>query len=164
MSPRAACRLETLGFGEAYDYVAGKADWLAHGFPREGEKAAEPRALDIAAHDVVTCPLDARIDDVRAPLAASRCGFAFVLSSTGVLLGRLRGSVLKDGGDAAAEAVMEPGASTIRADAALAPLAERMRSRELTTLPITTPDGRFLGVVRRDDLEVALQRPPSTPP
>jgi hypothetical protein len=72
MSPRAACRLETLGFGAVYDYVAGKADWLAHGLPREGELAAEARALDIAAHDVITCPLDARVDDVRAQVEASR--------------------------------------------------------------------------------------------
>jgi rhodanese-related sulfurtransferase len=39
MSPRAACRLELLGFTQVYDYVAGKADWLAHGLPTEGEQA-----------------------------------------------------------------------------------------------------------------------------
>jgi hypothetical protein len=39
MSPRAACRLETLGFPEVYDYVAGKADWLAHGLDVEGAGA-----------------------------------------------------------------------------------------------------------------------------
>jgi 3-mercaptopyruvate sulfurtransferase SseA len=31
MSPRAAWRLKTLGFERVYDYVGGKADWLAHG-------------------------------------------------------------------------------------------------------------------------------------
>ena len=36
MSPRAACRLESLGFGEVYDYVAGKLDWMAAGLPTEG--------------------------------------------------------------------------------------------------------------------------------
>jgi Mg/Co/Ni transporter MgtE len=156
MSPRAACRLETLGFTDVYDYVAGKADWLAHGLPREGEKATEPRALDIASDDVVTCPLDARVDDVHPRVEASRYGFAFVLSTTGILLGRLRRSALKNRDDDTAEAVMEPGPSTIRADTALAPLAQRMRSRDLTSLPITTPDGRYLGVVRRDDLEATL--------
>ncbi len=29
MSPRAAARLETLGFTKVYDYVGGKTDWLA---------------------------------------------------------------------------------------------------------------------------------------
>ncbi len=36
MSPRAASRLESLGFREAYDYAAGKADWFAAGLPMEG--------------------------------------------------------------------------------------------------------------------------------
>ena len=31
MSPRAACRLEALGFTELYDYVAGKADFVVSG-------------------------------------------------------------------------------------------------------------------------------------
>jgi hypothetical protein len=138
MSPRAACRLETLGFVEVYDYVAGKADWLARGLPREGEKATERRALDIAADDVVTCPLDAPVGDVRERVEASRYGFAFVVSSDGVLLGGLRRSALEQADDVIAETVMEPGPSTIRADAAIAPIVERMRSRNLTSLPVAT--------------------------
>ena len=47
MSPRAACRLELLGFTQVYDDVAGKADWLAHGLPTEGEQAQVPRVKDI---------------------------------------------------------------------------------------------------------------------
>jgi hypothetical protein len=39
MSPRAACRLEQLGFAKVYDYTTGKADWLAHGLETEGEHA-----------------------------------------------------------------------------------------------------------------------------
>lgn len=35
MSPRAACRLQHLGW-TAYDYAAGKADWLAFGLAHEG--------------------------------------------------------------------------------------------------------------------------------
>jgi len=31
MSPRAASRLESLGFRDVYDYAAGKADWFAAG-------------------------------------------------------------------------------------------------------------------------------------
>ena len=36
MSPRAAWRLEAAGFSPVYDYVAGKADWLAADLPYEG--------------------------------------------------------------------------------------------------------------------------------
>ena len=42
MSPRAAWRLESLGFTAVYDYVAGKADWFARGLPRAGRLAEEP--------------------------------------------------------------------------------------------------------------------------
>jgi Mg/Co/Ni transporter MgtE len=161
LSPRAACRLETLGFSDVHDYVAGKADWLARGLPIEGEKAGERRALALVVDDVVTCPLDARIADVREPVAASHYGFAFVVGPGRVLLGRLRRAALEGDGELSAEAVMESGPSTIRADAELEPLAERMRENDLTTLPVTTPEGELLGVVRRDDLEseVASREP-----
>jgi Mg/Co/Ni transporter MgtE len=42
---------------------------------------------------------------------------------------------------------MEPGPSTVRADSQLEPLAERMRRQDLTSLPVTTPEGELLGVV-----------------
>ncbi len=157
MSPRAACRLETLGFSKVYDYVGGKVDWLARGLPREGEKAGERRALNLVVDDVVTCQLNDRVNDVAKLVTASRYGFAFVVSLERTLLGRLRRAALETGGDATAEALMEPGPSTIRADTALERLAERMRKNDLTSLPVTTPEGELLGVVRRDDLETALE-------
>jgi rhodanese-related sulfurtransferase len=36
MSPRAACRLEALGFTRVDDYVDEIADWQAAGLPTEG--------------------------------------------------------------------------------------------------------------------------------
>jgi hypothetical protein len=54
MSPRAACRLELLGFTQVHGYVAGKADWLATGLPTEGEQAQVPRAKDVLRRDAVT--------------------------------------------------------------------------------------------------------------
>ena len=72
MSPRAACRLETLGFEQVYDYVPGKSDWLARGQPSEGELASQPTAGSCAHDDVVTCPLDARVGSVRERVSASR--------------------------------------------------------------------------------------------
>jgi hypothetical protein len=61
MSPRAACRLDTVGFEHVCDDMPGKADWLARGLPREGEKAGEPRAIDHARTDAVTCRPEERI-------------------------------------------------------------------------------------------------------
>jgi hypothetical protein len=42
MSPRAASRLEGLGFERVYDYVPGKADWFARGLPTERRLASVP--------------------------------------------------------------------------------------------------------------------------
>ena len=58
MSPRAAARLESLGFTNVYDYEAGKADWFAAGLPREGEAMPVPRAADVARNDDLTCALE----------------------------------------------------------------------------------------------------------
>ena len=74
MSPRAACRLETLGFAEVYDYVAGKADWLGRGLPREGEKAREPRAFDLVAVLYLQLPRPELARAVRAAAAAVAAG------------------------------------------------------------------------------------------
>lgn len=116
MSPRAACRLATLGFPQVYDYMPSKVDWLARGLPREGEKAGDPRAIDFARQDVVTCGLEDRIADVQARVAGSPYRFAFVVSADGVLLGRLPRATLEGDGTALAEHVMEPGPSTVRPD------------------------------------------------
>jgi|SRR3954447_2902611 hypothetical protein len=152
MSPRAACRLETLGFEQVYDYMPGKADWLARALPREGEKASEPQAIDFVRSGVVTCHLGDRVAVVRERVETSPYGFAFVVGDGDVLLGRLRKAALEEDDDAVAEAVMQPGPSTVRADLAPARLRQRLERGDLTTAVITDPDGRLLGVVRRDDL------------
>jgi CBS domain-containing protein len=164
MSPRAACRLDTLGFEHVYDYVTGKLDWLARGLPREGEKADEPRAVDFAGQDVVTCALHDPVGEVRERVGASPYGFALVVSADGVLLGRLRKAALERDPRASAETVMEPGPSTVRADTVPARLRERLERSNLRTAVVTDPDGRLLGVVRRDDLPVDAEPGPVSAP
>ena len=44
MSPRAAWRLETLGFAQVFDYADGKLDWMTAGLATEGTNATKPRA------------------------------------------------------------------------------------------------------------------------
>jgi rhodanese-related sulfurtransferase/CBS domain-containing protein len=152
LSPRAACRLATLGFEHVYDYMPSKIDWMARGLPLEGTKATEPRAIDFAHHDVVTCGLNERVGDVARQVADSPYGFAVVLSETGVLLGRLRKSALTADPQARAEELMEAGPSTVRADTSPGELAEKLRTANLTTAVITDPDGRLLGITRLHDL------------
>jgi hypothetical protein len=157
MSPRAACRLETLGFREVYDYVPGKVDWLARGLGSEGEDAAEVRAGEVARDDVATCLLGDRSAKVAERIAASPYGFALVVSEGGTMLGRLRRSAIGSDEERTAEDLMEPGPSTVRAHAPLAPLVERLRKRDLRTAVVTTPDGKLIGVLRRDEAEARLR-------
>jgi Mg/Co/Ni transporter MgtE len=152
MSPRAACQLETLGFGQVFDYVEGKADWLARGLPTEGERAGERRAGQLARRDAATCRLSERMGDVRPRVDASPYGFALVVTDGDVLLGRLRRAALEGDPDQRAEDMMEAGPSTIRMDTALDALAERLERSGLKTAVVSTPDGALVGLVRRDDL------------
>jgi CBS domain-containing protein len=156
MSPRAACRLATLGFADVYDYVPGKADWRAHGLPVEGEHADRATAGSLARDDVVTCGLGDPVGEVRERVERSPYGFALVTARGGTLLGRLRASTMKNtSAKATAEEVMEPGPSTVRADTPAPELAERLAKGKLTSAIVTTPEGRLIGVVRRADLESA---------
>ena len=153
MSPRAACRLETLGFEQVYDYVPGKSDWLARGLPSEGEHADRPRVCALARDDVVTCSLDTPIEGLTDKIAASPYGFALVVAADRTLLGRLRGSELA-GVDpqTPAEEVMNPGPSTVRADLSVDELRERLDKRDLKTAIVSTPEGKLIGVVTRSAL------------
>ena len=153
MSPRAACRLATLGFEHVYDYALGKVDWMARALPVQGDKAATPRAIDFARPDVVTCSPEERVDSIRPRVEASPHGFAFVTSADGVLFGRLRKATLEGDPQRRAGDVMEPGPSTSRPDLDPGELLTKLRKADLTTAVLSDPEGRLLGVVRRADLE-----------
>ena len=93
---------------------------------------------------------------MRERVARSPNRFAFVLAQDGTLLGRLRKAALEGDADVAVQDVMEAGPSTVRADTRLEKLVERMRRHDLRAMVVTTPEGRLLGVVRRDDAEQRL--------
>jgi CBS domain-containing protein len=155
LSPRAACRLETLGFTEVYDYAVGKVDWLAHNLPVEGDDPEPPTAGRVARDDVVRCALDDRVGDVRERIGPSPYGFALVVAAGGVLLGRLRGSALDCDPALTVEEVMEPGPSTVRPHKAADELARRLAEEDLQWAVVTDPEGRLIGVASRKDLERA---------
>jgi Mg/Co/Ni transporter MgtE len=162
MSPRAACRLATLGFTRVFDYAAGKVDWLAHGLPAEGTDADRPTAGSLARQDVATCPLETTATEALGAIADSPYGFALVVSPEGVLLGRVRRSALEPlAGDGPIEPILEPGPSTIRPHLTVDELRQRLEGSPVRTLVVTRPDGSLLGVVRRDDIPNQLLSPPS---
>jgi Mg/Co/Ni transporter MgtE len=131
--------------------MPGKADWLARGLPREGS-STDARAIDGVRQDAVTCRLTDAIGAVRERVDASPYDFALVLTDDRVLLGRLPGATLRADAALTAEAVMDPGPSTVRADVDPRRVRERLERQNLSTALVTDPDGRLLGILRRADL------------
>lgn len=138
MSPRAAWRLERLGF-TVYDYATGKVDWLAAGLPTVPAGRSPRRALDAADRDPPIYPPDAVLDVVVS-------GSVLVMNDHGVVLGRIPAGT--GGAGEVAEEMMEAGPTTVRAHEPLDELLDRMRSRQVDEIVVTTPEGRLLGVLR----------------
>jgi len=156
MSPRAASRLESIGFERVYDYVAGKADWRSAALPLEGAEGSETRVGAYVRTDVPNCRLDDNLQDVCASLEESGWDTCFVLNEERVVLGRIGRRAIRDRAAVTAEDAMTPGPSTIRPSARLREVIERMQRQSLTSLPVTTLDGRLVGLLTRGDAEQAL--------
>jgi CBS domain-containing protein len=151
MSPRAAWRLERLGFTQVYDYTDGKLDWLAAGLPTEGTNASRPRAGDVARGDVPTCGPDERIGEVRDRVSAAGWDTCVVINAERVVFGLLRAGELGKGEDEPVEEVMRPGPSTFRPHVPIGEMAHYMVDHDLVSSPITTSDGRLVGLLRVED-------------
>ena len=158
MSPRAASRLEALGFARVYDYVAGKADWGSAGLPLAGTDGSDTRVGAHVRTDVPTCRLGDRMQSVCEELEQSGWDTCFVVDEQRVVLGRLGRRAIHAKEDVTAERAMTPAPSTIRPSARLHDTIERMQRQNLTNLPVTTSDGRLVGLLSRRDAEEALQR------
>jgi CBS-domain-containing membrane protein len=145
MSPRAAWRLEALGYGPVYDYAAGKADWLAAGLPTVTGGERPRRAADAMETSVATCRPDQVVADIVATSAVG--GVWIVINEQRVVLGRLRADGVDPADDRTAAEVMEPGPATVRADAPAAETIERMRSRGAASVIVSSPEGVLLGLL-----------------
>ncbi len=157
MSPRAAWRLESLGFTQVFDYVAGKQDWFASGLPREGEQASLARIGDVARRDVPTCRLRDLVGDVRDWVRETGQNVCVVINDQRVVLGVLRGKALDSDPQSPAESVMDPGPSTWRPNVHLQEMVEHMRDHNIQSTLITTSDGRLWGILERADAERLIQ-------
>jgi Mg/Co/Ni transporter MgtE len=155
MAPRAAWRLESLGFARVYWYAGGKADWGASGLPIEGRMAQVLRVGSYVRRDVPTCLPDERLGGIRERVRAANWNTCFVLTRSGVVLGRLFEKELSGRGDVSADEVMRSGPTTFRPDVTVHQLLHYMREHDLTTVPVTTSEGRLLGLALIEDLEAA---------
>src|SRR5919204_6967723 len=137
MSPRAAWRLESIGFTQVHDYVAGKADWGSAGLPLEGARGSATRVGAHLRRDVPTCRIDERLRDVTARVRAAGSDTCFVVNEETVVLGRLGRAALAGDDDVGVEQAMTAGPSTVRPSLELDRAVERMRAKNLSTLPVT---------------------------
>jgi hypothetical protein len=133
-----------------YDYVAGKADWLAMGLPSEGSGACTARIGDRARTDVPRYRLGERVVDVGVRMAGWEV--AAVVDEHGVVLGMLDSEAVADHADRTVAEAMHEGPSTFRPDVGVAELGRHLREQDDSLALVTRSDGTLVGLVRVDDL------------
>jgi len=156
VSPRAACRLESLGYSDVFEYVGGKRDWAGAGWAIEGRKSRELWIGPLARRDVPTARLGDKVGDTARRAEDSGHDVAVVVTDDDVVLGILDAAALVPSSSASVEEVMRPGPATYRPDVPVQELLEKLRPKHLRRALVTTPEGRLLGVFYTDDVpEVA---------
>jgi CBS domain-containing protein len=160
MSPRAACRLEGLGFTRVHDYVGGIADWKGAGLLIEGSTDSKETVADATQSEVVVCRAGETLSDVRSRREDQAWEIAAVVGCDGVVIGRLRPSAMEGPDDELVEEVMESGPATVRPDGLLEPLVERMERRNAPHVLVTTPQGRLIGILFQGEARRLLDGEP----
>src|ERR1700674_5357486 len=151
MAPRAAARLERLGFNQVHEYKAGKLDWLAARLPTDGGNSRCPRAGEASRKDAVVCGLKDRLGDVRDRATQSGMEVAVVVDAERIVLGLLRSKQLEMDPNLPVEQAMRPGPSTFRPYVSTKEMADFMVEHSLDSAPITTSDGKLVGVLLKSD-------------
>ena len=124
---------------------------MAAGLPTEGSNATHRRAGAVARKDVPTTGLAERLGDVRERVRAAGFDAVVVINDERVVFGLLRSKELDQDPELRIELAMRPGPSTFRPYVAINEMAEKMTSHQLESSPITTSDGRLVGLLYRDD-------------
>jgi predicted transcriptional regulator len=137
-----------------YDYRAGIQDWMGAGLPTEGTNTRIPRLVDVVRRDVPTCSLGERLGDVRDRVMAAGWDACVVVSTDRVVLGLLRAEELQADPEMPVDRVMRPGPSTYRPFVSVAEMGRIMSDRDMASSPVTTSDGRLVGLVRRQDVGI----------
>ncbi len=156
MSPRAAARLEILGFTKVYDYEAGKSDWLAVLLPSAGRSAGEPSAAHAVRGDDIACHTGEPLGDVAKRVRAAGKDTCIVVDGSHIVLGRIWGRALDGDPEALVEDVMRSGPSTIRPDVDLETVVKTLREGNVKSTLVTNQEGRLIGTVYLEDAEKVL--------
>jgi CBS domain-containing protein len=122
--------------------------------PTEGTLTQRPRLVDVVRRDVPTCSLGERLGDVRDRAIAAGWDACVVVSQDRVVLGLLRAKELQADPQLLVERVMRPGPSTYRPFVSVEEMRRTMTERNLDSSPVTTSDGKLVGLVRKQDVGV----------
>ncbi len=92
------------------------------------------------------------IREVRDRVRAAGWNACVVTGDDGIVFGLLREEELEKGDDEPVHRVMRPGPSTYRPNVPVEELVEIMVHKDVPSSPITTNDGRLVGLLLRDDI------------
>lgn len=140
-----------MGFGEVYDYVAGKVDWFGAGLPGEGDATAVTRIAALVDADVPTCAMEDEVGDVGDRLGPDG-DVCLVVNESKVVLGLVQGDDLGGDDKRSVGDVMQEGPSTVRPNVPAAVLASQAEDA-FPWLVVTTPEGELVGILRGADLQ-----------
>lgn len=127
---------------------------MGAGLPTEGTNTQRPRLVDVVRRDVPTCSLGERLGDVRDRATAAGWDACVVVSQERVVLGLLRADELQADPELLVERAMRPGPSTYRPFVSVAEMRSTMIERNLESSPVTTSDGKLVGLVRKQDVGI----------
>jgi predicted transcriptional regulator len=119
--------------------------------PTEGVNATRPRAGTVARADVPTCRLDEDLGSVSQRVQQAGWNACVAVNAERVVMGLLRAGELGGDPTRSIEQSMRPGPSTFRPHVAITEMAENMVAHNLDSSPVTTSDGRLVGLLTRDD-------------
>lgn len=122
-----------------YDYVDGKADWMAFGLPVEGEDGPFVAGR---VEDVPTCDVRRTAADARRVLDGTGADVVVLVHGDGLAVGEVEAAAL----DGSADGIplldlLRPVPTTVRPSVTVAAVAEGGGG----TVLVTTADGRLVG-------------------
>jgi Mg/Co/Ni transporter MgtE len=95
--------------------------------------------------------MDERLVEVRERVREAGWDACVVMNEERVVFGLLRSNELEGSPDLRIEEAMRPGPSTFRPFVSIEEMATFMSEHDLASSPITTSDGRLVGLLRRQD-------------
>ncbi len=94
-----------------------------------------------------------QIAEVCARVRAAGWDACVVVNEERVVFGLLREAELDAGQEGPVEKAMRPGPSTFRPHVPIEEMAQFMQQHDLASSPITSSDGRLIGILRREDAQ-----------